>query len=567
MIELYKNHMVATTEDGEEHAVPFLANESAKTATQALTEIQSLAETIVGNVGIDDTATRTTTTWSSQKIDGELREGLTLLEAHATEGVFEIFGLGSWVSSQRMFTKTNPNALCLTIKDRNATLYFRNNMRFYYYTANGDWGGSAESALSFDMQNLDIGYLMISDANKTWGTKYTLSELKTWLADMNIVTQKDNSVNNRIITVISSDVADKYYGYEYVCSGTNDGAVINDAISKLGDGGEIHLTRGRFYITNTPITVRKPITISGEGQSLTLPMDGSIEFSATTIKLTSASSPAILMDNGVRGITLKDFQMVGLGVSETGNNDNAIRIRSYIDLLTINNVSIDNFAYGINAYGTDATLDAFSMTNCSIQRCNTCILATNIGNSRIENNIFWDCVSTSLKSTTGLAITGSNVIITGNHFGRMSFRPTTSSTYKIGYSINLDNCNGCLIANNEFLESFGTPINMVNSHDNHFTCNKFSAIGWHEFDVADACCFNVDGASYKNSITNNNISVILDRSQYYLQGFVYIANAQSNRIVVANNIGFTDSFGQKETQFVINAVGGEHIQSIGNVDG
>lgn len=109
--------------------------EAAQTATQALADIQALAATIVGNVGIDDTATRTTTTWSSQKIDGELgelRDDLTAITdkeiewkpiTYGDDGVDMIGGSVKENGDTSIHTPENHNTISYVVSEK-CDVYF-----------------------------------------------------------------------------------------------------------------------------------------------------------------------------------------------------------------------------------------------------------------------------------------------------------------------------------------------------------------------------------------------------------------------------------------------------------
>ena len=200
---------------------------------------------------------------------------------------------------------------------------------------------------------------------------------------------------NVVIYVGSAELsAEQKLSCDYVCDGVDDQIEIWQAIDSLPDsGGEIHLSRGIFNISNS-IVINKRIKIVGEGKGITLDRNN-VNNGGTTLLSELTGGCIILIQKSdtlsdIKGITLSDFQIVGAGINVENNYCNGINVTTYTDCVTLERLAICHCFYGLFV-DQSATVDDISVTNCDFQRDTTGIYIYGQGwQTRIENNIFWD---------------------------------------------------------------------------------------------------------------------------------------------------------------------------------
>lgn len=351
-----------------------------------------------------------------------------------------------------------------------------------------------EYKLEYDMD--DTGLVKQIDANRE-----VADSLKE---DIGNIKKKKNVV----IYVGSAELsAEQKLSCDYVCDGIDDQIEINQAIDSLPDsGGEIHLSRGIFNITNS-ITIMKRIKITGEGKGITLDRN-SVNNGGTTLLSELTGGCIILIQKSdtlsdIKGITLSDFQIVGAGINVENNYCNGINVETYTDCVTLERLAICHCFYGLFV-GQSATVDDISVTNCDFQRDATGIYIYGQGwQTRIENNIFWDMSGRS--ETVGIVLSAGKNIVNGNYFG-------VSSLLNQGVAcawISAKNGVSLLCNGNSFSRCTSSPIRFeAGGQFASISGNSFSEIGKAQFQPNERAVLYIDGAGTgggRISFTNNTV--------------------------------------------------------------
>ena len=207
-------------------------------------------------------------------------------------------------------------------------------------------------------------------------------------------------------------------GYEagqvdYLCDGSNDADIINQAIQSLptGDnanGGTIQLLPGE-YVINSTININKPgVTIMGAGAASTVFVTSG--FASAVIKITSNNTD-------VKNIGIYQFVSIGdgqgMGIYVT--TDNAYDVN-------ICNCDITGYYYGVNI-----TNAGYNISVCNNNaRNNTIGLHINSQQCKASTNYL------SGSSESGIRIEGSKNMITNNMMTRAK---ATDGDYYIGNNI------------------------------------------------------------------------------------------------------------------------------------
>lgn len=344
---------------------------------------------------------------------------------------------------------------------------------------------------------------------------------------------------NVVIYVGSAELSDEQkLSCDYVCDGVDDQIEINQAIDSLPDsGGEIHLSRGIFNITNS-ITIMKRIKITGEGKGITLDRN-SVNNGGTTLLSELTGGCIILIQKSdtlsdIKGITLSDFQIVGAGINVENNYCNGINVETYTDCVTLERLAICHCFYGLFV-SQSATVDDISVTNCDFQRDTTGIYIYGQGwQTRIENNIFWDMSGRS--ETVGIVLSAGKNIVNGNYFGVSSLlnQGVTCAWISAKNAVSLL-CNG-----NSFSRCTSSPIRFeAGGQFASISGNSFSEIGKAQFQPHERAVLYVDGAGTgggRISFTNNTVFWANDddwKTSYlaYLTNQVAQVNISNNTVI------------------------------------
>lgn len=375
---------------------------------------------------------------------------------------------------------------------------------------------------------------------------YDDSELKSRMttAEGEISTLKEDIGNikkkkNVVVYVGSAELsAEQKLSCDYVCDGVDDQIEINQAISSLPDsGGEIHLSRGIFNVSNT-IHIRKRIKLVGEGKGITLDRNN-VNNGGTTLLSELTGGCVIQIEQSdtlsdIKGITLSDFQIVGAGINVENNYSNGINVTTYIDCVTLERLAICHCFYGLFV-DQSATVDDISVTNCDFQRDSTGIYIYGQGwQTRIENNIFWDM--SGRQETSGILLSAGKNIVNGNYFG-------VSSLIYQGMAcawISAKNAVFLLCNGNSFSSCTSSPIRFeAGGQFANISGNSFYEIGKAQFNHNERAVLYVDGAGTgggRITFTNNTVFWANDddwKTSYlaYLTNRVAQVNISNNTVI------------------------------------
>ncbi len=265
---------------------------------------------------------------------------------------------------------------------------------------NVDNTSDANKPISTAMQNAlnkKIGY----DFGGNYNGFASLAELTKSVADRS---------RCATIVVAASDSTHKN-GADYICTGTNDQDVINNAIATAlpSTGGKIVLLEGTYNISG-PINVSKTnVTIEGMGMG------------ATTIKSTASSWRII--DVAQTTCRLKDFTLLNAISSKNNAGIAIININC-----TLDNVEIFGFGYGVNCSDSSAATHAKFVLctvhdcligirlNCSKSTVSKCVIYQNSDNGiRVENDSNLLDNNTIDGCGTGIHVQGNKNYISDNY--------------------------------------------------------------------------------------------------------------------------------------------------------
>jgi hypothetical protein len=370
---------------------------------------------------------------------------------------------------------------------------------------------------------------------------------------------------NVVIYVGSAELsAEQKLSCDYVCDGVDDQIEINQAIDSLPDsGGEIHLSRGIFNITNS-VTIDKRIKITGEGKGITLDRN-SVNNGGTTLLSELTGGCIILIQKSdtlsdIKGITLSDFQIVGAGINVENNYCNGINVETYTDCVTLERLAICHCFYGLFV-GQSATVDDISVTNCDFQRDATGIYIYGQGwQTRIENNIFWDMSGRS--ETVGIVLSAGKNIVNGNYFG-------VSSLLNQGVAcawISAKNAVSLLCNGNSFSRCTSSPIRFeAGGQFASISGNSFSEIGKAQFQSNERAVLYIDGAGTgggRISFTNNTV-FWANGDDWKTSYLAYLTN-QVAQVNISNNT-VIDGIGKiNEDELVYKSEDSAYAITIGN---
>ena len=360
-------------------------------------------------------------------------------------------------------------------------------------------------------------------------------EIATLKEDIGNIKKKKNVV----VYVGSAELSDEQkLSCDYVCDGVDDQIEINQAISSLPDsGGEIHLSRGIFNVSNT-IYIRKRIKLVGEGKGITLDRNN-VNNGGTTLLTELTGGCVIQIEQSdtlsdIKGITLSDFQIVGAGINVENNYSNGINVTTYTDCVTLERLAICHCFYGLFV-DQSATVDDISVTNCDFQRDSTGIYIYGQGwQTRIENNIFWDM--SGRQETSGIVLSAGKNIVNGNYFG-------VSSLVYQGMAcawISAKNAVFLLCNGNSFSSCTSSPIRFkAGGQFASISGNSFYEIGKAQFNHNERAVLYVDGAGTgggRISFTNNTVFWAADdnwKTSYlaYLTNRVAQVNISNNTVI------------------------------------
>lgn len=370
---------------------------------------------------------------------------------------------------------------------------------------------------------------------------------------------------NVVIYVGSSELSDEQkLSCDYICDGVDDQIEINQAIDSLPDsGGEIHLSRGIFNISN-PISIKKRIKLVGEGKGITLDRNN-VNNGGTTLLSELTGDCIILIEKSdtlsdIKGITLSDFQIVGAGINVENNYCNGINVMTYTDCFTLERIAICHCFYGLFV-DQSATVDDISITNCDFQRDTCGIYIYGQGwQTRIENNIFWDM--SGRQATSGIVLSAGKNIVNGNYFGVSSL---VSQGRTVAW-IFAKNAVSLLCNGNSFSRCTSSPIRVeAGGQFASISGNSFSEIGKAQFQSNERAVLYVDGAGTgggRISFTNNTV-FWANGDDWKTSYLAYLTN-QVAQVNISNNT-IIDGIGKiTEDELVYKSEDSTYAITIGN---
>lgn len=370
---------------------------------------------------------------------------------------------------------------------------------------------------------------------------------------------------NVVIYVGSAELNDEQkLSCDYVCDGVEDQIEIGQAISSLPDsGGEIHLSRGIFNISNS-IVIDKRIKIVGEGKGITLDRN-SVNNGGTTLLSELTAGCIILIQKSdtlsdIKGITFSDFQIVGAGINVEKNYCNGINVTTYTDCVTLERLAICHCFYGLYVEQS-AVVDDISVTNCDFQRDTTGIYIDGQGwQTRIENNIFWDM--SGRQATSGIVLSDGKNIVNGNYFGVSSLvsQDRTNAWISTKNAVSLL-CNG-----NSFSRCTSSPIRFdAGGQFASISGNSFSEIGKAQFTPTERAVLYIDGAGTgggRISFTNN--TVFWANDDIWETSYLACLTNQVAQVNISNNT-VIDGIGKiAENELVYKSEDSTYAITIGN---
>lgn len=337
-----------------------------------------------------------------------------------------------------------------------------------YASGNGSYKVQARQDLStinlFNDSNTSFGIVEVSLSKHSLKTKvnYTLSETENIKDKVNgkdtskglVLTSNGDgtsswksveiplppqSTGTNIIFIAASNATEKSKANaDYVCTGSNDDTVINQAISYLSvDGGEIKLSEGLF-ITTSPIVIDRRVKLTGEGYGICglppyTPTDeeckwenlyGNSNVGTTTIRANADIDVIeIASSDKLQGVTLKDFIVQGYGKDR--HTKAGISITAETDLFYMTGVGIYDCYVGFYAYGVKENsphMDAPKIIYNSIQWCAcSAIIKASFGvftGNTIADNNGINSYNGFIVRTGGCAFTGNYMKISDNQFVR-----------------------------------------------------------------------------------------------------------------------------------------------------
>lgn len=294
---------------------------------------------------------------------------------------------------------------------------------------------------------------------------------------------------------------------DFLCTGTNDDEIINQAIQSLSpEGGEIKLTDGLF-LTSSPILIDRRIKITGEGYGICgipayTPTDPECKYEnlygsnvgTTTIRCTADIDVIrIYSENKLQGIQLRDFVIQGYGKDR--HTKSGISIETDTDVFYMTGVGIYDCCVGFYSHGHN--MDAPNIIYNSFQWC-ACgaivqaVFGRFVGNCIADNNGIKEYKGLTVN-TGGLAISGSSMSILDNQFvrterytipkdGRKFDENLLGSSLSLGYYTDFTNdkkkeCGNFILANNTINQNGGNGIRLLFANFTNISNNNITTYG------------------------------------------------------------------------------------------
>lgn len=294
---------------------------------------------------------------------------------------------------------------------------------------------------------------------------------------------------------------------DFLCTGTNDDEIINQAIQSLSpEGGEIKLTDGLF-LTSSPILIDRRIKITGEGYGICgipqyTPTDSECKYEnlygsnvgTTTIRCTADIDVVrIYSENKLQGIQLRDFVIQGYGKDR--HTKSGISIETDTDVFYMTGVGIYDCHVGFYSHGHN--MDAPNIIYNSFQWC-ACgaiiqaVFGRFVGNCIADNNGIKEYKGLTVN-TGGLAISGSSMSVLDNQFvrterytipkdGRKFDENLLGSSLSLGYYTDFTNdkkkeCGNFIVANNTINQNGGNGIRLLFANFTNISNNNITTYG------------------------------------------------------------------------------------------
>lgn len=294
---------------------------------------------------------------------------------------------------------------------------------------------------------------------------------------------------------------------DFLCTGTNDDEIINQAIQSLSpEGGEIKLTDGLF-LTSSPILIDRRIKITGEGYGICgipqyTPTDSECKYEnlygsnvgITTIRCTADIDVIrIYSENKLQGIQLRDFVIQGYGKDR--HTKSGISIETDTDVFYMTGVGIYDCHVGFYSHGQN--MDAPNIIYNSFQWC-ACgaivqaVFGRFVGNCIADNNGIKEYKGLTVN-TGGLAISGSSMSILDNQFvrterytipkdGRKFDENLLGSSLSLGYYTDFTNgkkkeCVNFIVSNNTINQNGGNGIRLLFANFTNISNNNITTYG------------------------------------------------------------------------------------------
>lgn len=427
---------------------------------------------------------------------------------------------------------------------------------------------SAESANSASQSATNAKQSETNASNSAKEAKASADSVANVVTDVSQLKEDIGNIKkkkNVVIYVGSAELsAEQKLSCDYVCDGVDDQIEIDQAISSLPDsGGEVHLSRGIFNISNN-ITINKRIKLVGEGKGITLDRNN-VNNGGTTLLTELTGGCVILIDKSdtlsdIKGITLSDFQIIGAGINVKENYCNGINVNTYTDCVTLERLAFCHLFYGLLVNST-GTADDMSISNCDFQRDACGIYINGKGwQTRIENNIFWDMKGT--HDTAGIVLSQGANIINGNYFGVSSLIKQDSATAWI----TAHDAVSLLCVGNYFSKCAAYPIRFKGGGQfANINGNTFDSVGRANFHENEQTVLYVDGngtGGGRISFTNNTV-FWADNENWKTKHLAYLIN-QAAQVNVSNNT-VIDGIGKvSEDNLVFKSEDSTYAITIGN---
>lgn len=294
---------------------------------------------------------------------------------------------------------------------------------------------------------------------------------------------------------------------DFLCTGTNDDEIINQAIQSLSpEGGEIKLTDGLF-LTSSPILIDRRIKITGEGYGICgipayTPTDPECKYEnlygsnvgTTTIRCTADIDVVrIYSGSKLQGIQLRDFVIQGYGKDR--HTKSGISVETDTDVFYMTGVGIYDCCVGFYSHGHN--MDAPNIIYNSFQWC-ACgaivqaVFGRFVGNCIADNNGIKEYKGLTVN-TGGLAISGSSMSILDNQFvrterytipkdGRKFDENLLGSSLSLGYYTDFTNdkkkeCGNFIVANNTLNQNGGNGIRLLFANFTNISNNNITTYG------------------------------------------------------------------------------------------